>query len=422
MWIRLELPPSTAQPWTNLTSDAVLPAETRQPQPLRHERRPCPPVEHARPREDAAQWPDLAAARCPPHHPAMNALAAADARGASRDAPPGTPPFMHARTPPGGPSFLPAGPAVGRWPAPADAPADAPPAPRRCAACQRVLAAAEFSKMQWAMGDAVSRCCRCICRRGSGTMRYPVSMRNASSRAAFPADTLLQPFAEGAFRLVGLGRYTEGVRFGELCVAKWFKPKYQVLEPHAERLFQSDLKTVKMSLRILREWNPRWAVRDNKTIQMTAPEIWTLGAGAPPGWEGRKVLQEPFINGFLKWNSNTGWCLVDTQWARIMQALSHFSYHITGGQMVLCDLQGGLCATGAVLTDPVILSVGEKFGLTDLGQDGIRSFFAQHECNEFCRSSWILPRSRRVHYPAERSTKRCFAPVVNSRALTRSYM
>lgn len=29
-----------------------------------------------------------------------------------------------------------------------------------------------------------------------------------------------------------------------------------------------------------------------------------------------------------------------------MQALSHFSYHKTGGQLVLCDLQGGVLSRG----------------------------------------------------------------------------
>jgi len=37
---------------------------------------------------------------------------------------------------------------------------------------------------------------------------------------------------------------------------------------------------------------------------------------------------------------------------QVMQALSHFSYHKSGGQMVLCDLQGGMMSRGrgAVLT------------------------------------------------------------------------
>jgi len=40
-------------------------------------------------------------------------------------------------------------------------------------------------------------------------------------------------------------------------------------------------------------------------------------------------------------------------WDKVMQALSHFTYHISGGEFVLCDLQGGLSSDGAIITDPV---------------------------------------------------------------------
>ena len=32
-----------------------------------------------------------------------------------------------------------------------------------------------------------------------------------------------------------------------------------------------------------------------------------------------------------------------------MQALSHYSYHITGGQFLMCDLQGGWYSDGVIL-------------------------------------------------------------------------
>ena len=94
---------------------------------------------------------------------------------------------------------------------------------------------------------------------------------------------------------------------------------------------------------------------------------------------------QPFINNYAKYNSNTGWADTRTPWPRVMQALSHFSYHITGGQMVLCDLQGGLCKGGTILTDPVIMSRTNSYGVTDLGPDGISNFFARHKCNEYCK-------------------------------------
>jgi hypothetical protein len=38
-----------------------------------------------------------------------------------------------------------------------------------------------------------------------------------------------------------------------------------------------------------------------------------------------------------------------------MQALSHYSYHTSGGQFLVCDLQGGIYRDGVIL-DPIILS------------------------------------------------------------------
>ena len=68
-----------------------------------------------------------------------------------------------------------------------------------------------------------------------------------------------------------------------------------------------------------------------------------------------------------------------------MQALSHNSYHISVGKYLLCDLQGGVYKDGVVLTNPVIMSRTEgAYGPTDLGPDGIKSFFANYKMNEYC--------------------------------------
>ena len=95
-----------------------------------------------------------------------------------------------------------------------------------------------------------------------------------------------------------------------------------------------------------------------------------------------QFFREPFIQNYTKFNSNSGWADDSTPWPRVMQALSHFSYHITSGQFVLCDLQGGIYSNAVVLTDPVILSRSKRFGVTDLGPQGISSFFSNHVCNE----------------------------------------
>lgn len=74
-----------------------------------------------------------------------------------------------------------------------------------------------------------------------------------------------------------------------------------------------------------------------------------------------------------------------------MQALSHFSYHVTEGRFLLCDLQGGLQGDDIVLTDPAILSRDHELGDADLGAKGMQQFFQVHHCNEFCSAEWSRP-------------------------------
>lgn len=142
-------------------------------------------------------------------------------------------------------------------------------------------------------------------------------------------------------------------------------------------------------------------------ILLNQPEVWVFTHDSDR--VGQKVLVEPYISNFEKFNTNTGTTFDDGQggqasWDDLMQALSHFSYHATGGQCVLCDLQGGMTDEGMVLTDPVILSRTREYGCTDLGVEGISTFFARHRCTCFCEQHWQLPRQRRAYFPASIGT------------------
>jgi hypothetical protein len=120
---------------------------------------------------------------------------------------------------------------------------------------------------------------------------------------------------------------------------------------------------------LVKEWNNRNMI--SQVVQVNIPQVWAGSAGY---LQGKRLLQEPFIENYQKFNSNTGWADTDTPWPRVMQALSRFSYHVSGGQFVLCDLQGGVYSDTVVLTDPVILSRSKQYGVTDLGPLGISSF------------------------------------------------
>ena len=108
--------------------------------------------------------------------------------------------------------------------------------------------------------------------------------------------------------------------------------------------------------------------------------------------DGEAFIIEQRIHGeFQKFNSNTGW----SSSFQLPDALSHWSWVHTGGQMLLCDLQGHRGRPGGprydgssdyyLFTDPVLMSPTRKFGCTDLGAKGICTWFRHHRCND-CRS------------------------------------
>ena len=214
---------------------------------------------------------------------------------------------------------------------------------------------------------------------------------NNAIQATFRRDALEHPFAQGGFRWVAKGRYTKGQRAGEEAVCKWFKSG----SVYETSFFELDIKAVDKAEDILQKWNDAQLI--NRHVSLNRPEVWTFSTDGDD-WDGRKNLVEPFITNYQKFNSNTGWQDSDFPWGEAMQALSHFSYHATGGQMVLCDLQGGVYSDGVVLTDPVILSRDQSYGVTDLGAEGMSTFFSHHKCNGFCRSHWHLPRDRTTYF------------------------
>ena len=195
-------------------------------------------------------------------------------------------------------------------------------------------------------------------------------------------------WAEGTFRQVGLGVYTKGPRRNQRCVVKRSKMTSSVE-------FDGDLKAVDLAIRIVEQFNAQGLAN----VFMNRPEVWQIDASK------EKLLVEPFIDNFKKFNSNSGWKSDEKQDdSLLMQSLSHFSYHVTEGQCVLCDLQGGVAENRVVLTDPVVLSRTNNFGKTDLGHRGIDNFFSTHICNKFCRPFWKRPRNAMRYFNVTPST------------------
>jgi hypothetical protein len=252
---------------------------------------------------------------------------------------------------------------------------------RVCPTCSRELPRTSYTGNQWSKPVGISRCASCV---HGHQIDIPVGpydsgRRNAGTRASFDRE----PFAEGTFRWVYKGTYTDGPRKGEACVSKTFKTG----SVFADDYFTLDIKAAAKALEIVDLFNTMGII--TKPVKINVPMVATTIEGDE--MEGEKQIIEPFIHNYQKFNSNTGWTDESTSWGMAMQALSHFSYHVTRGNFVLCDLQGGIYPKEVVLSDPVILSQNRDFGVTDLGAMGIRSFFSQHECNPYCRDHWHKP-------------------------------
>jgi len=231
-----------------------------------------------------------------------------------------------------------------------------------------------------------------------------VQRENLSDEATVYLDEI---YAQGTFKLVYEGIYTCGPRENETAMIKMFKSG----SIYEDLFFATELNVISTAMDIIRKFNDGDYI--NRHIYLNQPAIWRYVAGSR---RGQKVLVEPFIENFQKFNSNSGWTDYDgTPWNLVMQALSHFSYHNSGGSLVLCDLQGGIYKDGAVLTDPVVMSANKKYGPADLGREGIITFFARHRCNRFCRSEWTKPRNPVAYFDEEEGTSMTIDSIVPSR-------
>eukprot|EP00760_Papus_ankaliazontas_P001225 PhM_4_TR10429/c0_g1_i1/m.58998/K08292/EEF2K; elongation factor 2 kinase len=99
---------------------------------------------------------------------------------------------------------------------------------------------------------------------------------------------------------------------------------------------------------------------------------------------------EPLVVGqYVKWSSNMSFVSNDKRLTPL--AFSHFTYVVSNGMCMVCDIQGVETSFGYVFTDPQIHGTASRWGSGDLGREGVRLFFASHECNDLCRQYGLPP-------------------------------
>jgi hypothetical protein len=208
-------------------------------------------------------------------------------------------------------------------------------------------------------------------------------------------------WACGKFKNVYKAYYADGGPHDkEPCVYKAFKSG-DVFETE---YFADDVITTCVAQGAVAAFN-RLRIRsgiDNLCIEvfMNQAAVWQETKARDNGRYARLIV-EPMIEGdFIKFNSNSGHSNGD----ELMSALSHFSYHHSQGQELLCDVQGGKYDSCYVLTDPVVMSLERKYGPTDLGEGGISNFFHHHKCSRFCKPHWQKFLGARSTIPVQEGT------------------
>lgn len=114
---------------------------------------------------------------------------------------------------------------------------------------------------------------------------------------------------EGQFRRVFKGRFTIGERVGQASATKVFKDGTQAFE---DAYFSEDLAVVEKAIQIVDAFNK--VKKFKHLVQVCKPEVWHQDDSK------QRLLVEPFIAGFQKYNSNTSW-VASTESAAIIESL-----------------------------------------------------------------------------------------------------
>lgn len=204
---------------------------------------------------------------------------------------------------------------------------------------------------------------------------------------------------QGEFRVVLQGHYIGGNRNQQEAACKRFKPQYRQL---GLEYFNIDFQIIDKTIDYAEEWNGFCS--GGREILVNKGAIHYSNSNIA-------YLVEPLIRNYTKFTSNSGWIDDTASWeVRAMAAFSHFTYYKSGRKLIVCDLQGRYRHDRSgrksrfELTDPAICSTHRGYGPTDLGEKGIDSFFANHECNEFCQSHWSKPHASHQWFARTRGT------------------
>jgi len=76
----------------------------------------------------------------------------------------------------------------------------------------------------------------------------------------------------------------------------------------------------------------------------------------------------------------------DEQTEEVIQALAHYSYNVSNGELIVFDIRPITNQNSILITEPIIYSKdSNKFASSNLGLKGIKNFMDEHKCNSICK-------------------------------------
>ena len=227
--------------------------------------------------------------------------------------------------------------------------------------------------------------------------RLEVAAEDAAEREAMrllnarePAELLLKPiplpkpltlqlhyFACGGIRFAYMGEVG-----GTKVVAKDFLWGADVLDRHVH---ETKSTLIANTLAALFRYNMRFPGEANRNkFSFVRTQIFDRGEATPDAAQSRFYSLEEYKEGrFIKFNSNGGH--IDPEF-EMPQAFSHYTWHVTRGQLMVLDLQGWCEGGNYTLTDPAIMTADYSLLPTDTnrGTEAMEEFLRGHVCGESC--------------------------------------
>ncbi|XP_038062565.1 myosin heavy chain kinase B-like [Patiria miniata] len=171
-----------------------------------------------------------------------------------------------------------------------------------------------------------------------------------------------QLYAEGTFRRVYRGRF-----HGDVVVKVYKEPYSLYLEEYA---WKADDRVFKQTEEMVQKFNDKY-INTSKPIEFVRPEFAQIRSSSNIPKNAIVVVERYLEGDFVKFSNNTGYVRPGAEITPA--AFSHFTYDVTNGEILVCDLQGVNNGTRYTFTDPAIHSAGKEmhlYGPSDLGKIG----------------------------------------------------